>query len=698
MFYACRGGNLLQVLQKLHSSIEENNIYSSIRKALAMLMPALLVGAAAVSLMNLPFPGYREGLEQLFGGHLFRMLDFIQSSTFGFLAAFLVMGVSYFYSSTLGADKFARIMCIIMAFSAFIASHGGPVGSLKLENFGSIGVFSALLCSVISTKIFYELYVRSRRRFRSYWEGTDDAVIVGMSSILPYCLTLLVFVLADILIGVIFGASDINALLFGIMDVIGRVIKPNLGGGILYVFLLQLSWFLGMHGGNLFEPVHLAVFVPYNKDPDVILSKVFIDSYVLIGGCGTTVCLIIALFLFSKTRANRNMAWGALPFAVFNINEFIIFGLPVILNPIMLVPFILAPMSAMIIAYTATAAGILPISVTEGVHWTTPALFSGYMSGGVAGVVVQVVIIAAGTAIYAPFVRMSERLRDQLEAPMIQRAFKLVISLENHRAAKLLTRADDIGVLCKTMLSQLREDLENENIPVFFQPQVDCDGKMTGCEALLRWTYRGNYVPPPLAVAIAEQGMIFDALTDYIYRVSLIAMVRTRDTLKRKFKMSVNISPEQLTNTKFIIRLINIAGDYAVEDGVCLEVTENGTLTHNENLLENAMLLRDSNVSVAIDDFSMGSTSLKYLKSGLFKFVKLDGSIVKEVVSNTRSREIARSIVKLGVELGFEVVAEYVETGELRDELAELGVKYMQGFYYSRAVPEDALAEFMREH
>ena len=174
--------NLLQVLHKLHSQIEENNVYGSIRKALAMLMPALLVGAAAVSLMNLPFPGYRAGLEQLLGGHLFRMLDFIQSSTFGFLAAFLTMGVSYFYSTTLGADRLTRIMCMIMAFSAFIASHGGPVGSLELSNFGAIGVFTALLCSVVSTKIFYELYVLSRRRFRSYWEGTDDAVIVGMSS------------------------------------------------------------------------------------------------------------------------------------------------------------------------------------------------------------------------------------------------------------------------------------------------------------------------------------------------------------------------------------------------------------------------------------------------------------------------------------------------------------------------------------
>ena len=100
---------------------------------------------------------------------------------------------------------------------------------------------------------------------------------------------------------------------------------------------------------------------------------------------------------------------------------------------------------------------------------------------------------------------------------------------------------------------------------------------------------------------------------------------------------------------------------------------------------------------MAIDDFSMGSTSLKYLQTHAFQYIKLDGSLVRRMTENPRSREIVASIVALGETLGFTVVAEYVETQDVRDALCALGCRCYQGYLFSPAVAPDAFVAYCLE-
>ncbi|GHV11620.1 PTS lactose transporter subunit IIC [Fibrobacterales bacterium] len=681
-------------LKNTQLAFERNSIYSSIRKSLAMLMPVLLTASSAVAIMNLPIPGWRDFLQSV--EIVWNMLLFMQSSAFGFLAVYLTISISYYYAEELGAIGFERSMAMITAFSCFVGSYGGPAGSLSMSSFTALGVLEAMFCTVASVYIFHKFYAVAQRNFKSYWHGTDEFVRAGISSIVPYALTLAIFVFATICLKMAFGVNDINDLMIRSMLWLFEGVGNNLFGASLYALLLDLMWFFGIHGGNAMENIHITMFAPANTDPSVIVSKIFIDTFVMIGGCGATFCLMLSMLFFSRSKTNKNLGLAAAFPAIFNINELLVFGLPIILNPVLLVPFLLVPILCLFIGYFATYFGFIPIINLESMHWTTPPFFSGYITCGWRGVLVQVVEIAVGIFVYMPFLRISEKLHSDREEAVLKHATKLILNNENEI---LLTRSDDIGILAKTMVRQLRSDIENHKIPMFYQPQVVGEtGLVMGAEALLRWRYAGKGVIPPLAIKIAEEGKLYHNLTKEIISVAIKNFIEYREETGKFFKLSVNITPEQLADNEFIDWLLSSLEKAEISKGFCLEVTEHSTVGQSVELDATAKRLREHGVVIAIDDFSMGATSIKYLEQGIFSFVKLDGGLVQEVFANSRTKEIIRSIVKLGAELNFEVIAEFVETKDIENSLKELGVQYMQGYLHAPALPFEEFVRFARNH
>ena len=183
--------------------------------------------------------------------------------------------------------------------------------------------------------------------------------------------------------------------------------------GILFVFFLGTFWFFGIHGGNVMDQVSQQYFagnvdvnianIAAGLPPTEILSKTFFDVFVFMGGCGTILCLVIAVFLFSRRRSVKDIAKMGVGPTIFNINEFVIFGLPVVLNPVFFIPFVLTPIVITVISYFAVYLGIVPY-VTQTVEWTTPAILSGFVAtGSVAGSLLQIVNIVVGVLIYRPY-------------------------------------------------------------------------------------------------------------------------------------------------------------------------------------------------------------------------------------------------------------------------------------------------------
>lgn len=675
---------LLRIIYK----IENNNVLASVKKGFILLVPVFLLGSFALLIRNFPVAPFQEFLQQGIGETINTVLLYIFNSTVNVMSIYLVISISYYYSETMKEkNTFLQIMAIIVSLVCFVATFG----EMELAYFGPIGVFTAIITSVASTKLFFVFYrlISKSARFRT--QGVDMDYRNSFPAIFPMLICVLIFVMANLLIRFVFGVPNLNDLITNGIISLFQNLQGDLAVGILYVFVLNFLWMFGVHGGNALENVAATYLVPAIENPDVIVSKSFLDNFALLGGSGAALCLMLALLIFSRGRENRRLARSAAPAVLFNINEILVYGLPTVLNPVMLVPFILTPISSLLIAYGATVMGIIPV-VTESVQWTTPVFFSGYLAtGSINGILVQLVIVLVGTAIYAPFIRMSERIRQNQADVLLDELTEFYKkSQAEGTAVNLLSRHDSMGILSRNMASQLRSDIEQGNIPLYYQPQFRYDGRMSGTEALLRWKYGDRTVYPPLVVELAQEDGFFDRMTRLILQRAAQDCRILLDN-NCKIKVSANIKVDQLNDSRFVNMVIRLVHETGVSDYLGLEITEETSADQMTEISENIHRLRANGVMTAVDDFSMGHTSLKYLQTNDFYSVKLDGSLVREVATNPRSREIIASIVALGQSLNFIVVAEYVETKEIRDELKSLGCDYYQGYYYSPAIPFDDL-------
>ncbi len=675
-------------LVKFIYKIENNNILSSIKRGFVLLIPVLLIGSFALLFRSFPVSGFQNFLAGWAGGLLLKVLNCLFDSTVGFLSAYLVLSISFYYSEKQKVqNRFLQIMAMITALVCFVALFGAASGSMELADLGPVGVFTAMFAAIAATKLFYLFYswLAGPLRFRA--PGADMDYRNSICAILPLLFCALTAIGLNQVIQMVFQVANLNDLITdGIINLFDHL-DGGLGVGLLYVFILNVLWMLGIHGGNALEQVAQTYLVPADAAPDIVISKSFLDNFALIGGCGTTICLLLALLLFARSRDSKHLARTAAPAVLFNINEILVYGLPIVLNPIMLLPFILTPLCSFLIAYGATMIGFLPVT-TEMVSWTTPVFFSGYLaSGSYHGVVVQLIVVLVGTAIYMPFVRISERIR-QNQAKLLLTELTDVFRQDQKKGkpSRFLERNDSMGLLAKNMVAQLRLDVEVGVIPLGYQPQFHYEKGMVGAEALLRWQYSGQNVYPPLVVALAQEDGFYDRLTQCVLQISMRDCSILLDQ-GYELHVSVNVTAKQLNDPRFAALVIRLVQSNGVGGHFCLEVTEETSTDQLEDIAENIRRLRKNGVMAAVDDFSMGHTSLKYLQNNSFQMVKLDGGLVRHVTDNPRSREIVASIVSLGRNLDFQVLAEYVETVEIRDALRALGCEIYQGYLYSPAIP-----------
>ena len=666
--------------------LDNSRAFSSIRKGFVMIIPILMTGALALLATSIPLPGYVAFLETLCGGAVLGFLNGLVDVTFGFMSLYLAVSISYQYAGRfVETDQSLRIMACFVTVGSLLACLGEHGQAPQVAEFGTTGVFAAMVCAIAGTKLFFMLLFALFHPEEEEEQKTEATLYNAMRAILPMLMCLAVFWLVNLGIRELFGVANFNQLIAKALNGLFARMHGELAAGMRFIFLLNLLWWFGMHGGNLLEQVALTVFLPTTAGG--LLSKTFFDNFAVMGGCGGTLCLLVALLIAARSRERRRLARSALPFALFNINEIMVFGYPLVLNPLMLVPFLAVPMVSLLTSYLFTLWGIVPV-VTSTVTWTTPVLISGYIAtGSFWGVAVQLLNIVLGTMIYLPFVRLSERLENQHDAYLLEElTTRFKEETAQGRTFGFFQRRDHLSALARDMATQLKHDIQADRIPVMYQPQVLAGGQCVGAEALLRWQYQGQTLFPPLVVALSQADGSYDALTQRILKTVCQDTIQIAQALEA-CHVSANITAEQLGDLGFIRSVVELAEQQGVADSFGLEVTEEGSLLSQPHLSEALSLLRAHGISVAIDDFSMGQTSLQYLQNGGFRFVKLDGALVRQSDENERSREIIHSIIELGRTLDFRIIAEQVETPDTLQNLAALGCKYFQGFLFGRAMP-----------
>ena len=403
----------------------------------------------------------------------------------------------------------------------------------------------------------------------------------------------------------------------------------------------------------------------------------------------------VSLLLFSKSPSTKHLSRiTALPM-LFNVNEPLVFGLPIVFNPYLFLPFLLAPILFTLTSALSMTLGLVPIA-TESVKWTMPVIFSGYWATGcLAGSLLQVVNMILGVLLYRPFVMAYDKEKSHSAVTsMRELVSQLEISEKNNAIYMFTERRDAIGTVAKNLVVDMRRALKQRELKLFYQPQFDYQHRPAGAEALLRWPHPAyGMVSPPLIIHLAEEAGMLEELETYIIRQAAADMAVIRRRFSAPFSMCVNITVNTMFSPSFEPLLQELVGHGLEADSLCFEITEQRALSLTQDAEDTFARIHAMGFRIAIDDFSMGHTSLNYLQKNQFDLVKLDGSLVREIETNSRKRDIISSILYLSESLGFSVVAEYVETQEQKEILNSIGCHLYQGYLFSPAVP---ISEFLR--
>lgn len=439
-------------------------------------------------------------------------------------------------------------------------------------------------------------------------------------------------------------------------------------------------------------------------EPVQIVTKTFLDVFASIGGAGALLSLLVAILLFSRRRNVRRLsAFAALPM-MFNVSEIMLFGLPVVWNPVLFAPFILVPLVNMTVAYAAMATGLVPPTIVD-VSWTTPPVVGGYVAtGSMAGGVLQLACIVLGALVYLPFLRRYERVADEREREEYRALLASFMEAERSGSNVELTALPGaVGAVATSLAEDVRAAVEQRAFELHYQPQFDTAGRAVGAEALLRFGHPVyGMVYPPLVIELAQEVGALDSLERAVFARALDDAARIEGLahagiVHPAFSVSVNATARLLQSdggARFIID--GVRGRGLDEGRVVVEATEREALRWDDGASAQLERLTDAGIPLAIDDFSMGRTSFQYLETSVFSVVKLDGTIARGVLENERYADIVSSITRLSNQLGFTVLAEYVETAEQRDLLERLGCSYFQGYLYAPALPFDELVERVR--
>ncbi len=272
--------------------------------------------------------------------------------------------------------------------------------------------------------------------------------------------------------------------------------------------------------------------------------------------------------------------------------------------------------------------------------------------------------------------------------------------LEGRGRYSLFDRAMNVEVQERKSLEQdIRRALDNDEFFLNYQPQIDIEsGRIIGAEALVRWHHpERGMVSPGEFIPVAEQAALVNNLTEIVLAKACAQIRAWRDADLPLFRVSVNLSPADFKRKDIVAVITRVLDENGLEPRFLeLEITEGMVMSGAETVIATLNELHELGVDLAIDDFGTGFSSLSYLKQFPVDRLKIDQAFVGDVLSNKEDASIIEAIINLGHNFSLTVIAEGVETAEQMNFLRRQGCDEAQGYFISRPLDADAIAEFVK--
>lgn len=390
----------------LLTALSDNTYLSAIRAGMVSVVPLTIIGGLFMVLSYLPVPGWEARVEKYLP-----LLQIPVTATFGLLGVFVALAIGYDLGQRLKQEAIVSAGMSMLIF--LLVQLETKDQTLVMSGLGSKGLFSAILVAIITVRV--QKFFTDRSLVIKLPASVPSVVYESFLSLSPMLFLVLMFWTIRFVLGI-----DINVLLQKGFEPLVTALN-TLPGILGYAFLVTLLWSIGINGDNTMDAIVAPIFLQYiaenvdamNKGLPMpyITANGFFTTYVNVGGTGATLALAL-IMLNSKDPAYRRVSRISLPTQIFQINEPIFFGFPIVLNPIFMIPYVL---NALIL--TASTYWLMKVNIIQrpfvNVPWTTPPIIGHYLvSGGDwKAAVWGAVSILIAMVIYYPFAKAAERQR-----------------------------------------------------------------------------------------------------------------------------------------------------------------------------------------------------------------------------------------------------------------------------------------------
>ena len=403
-------------------------------------MPLNIIGSLFLLVAAFPSVGYANLMQSIFGADWQTPLYKVQNGTMGLMGLVCAISIAYIYAKNEGHEPLsAGIMSLAVffittkntiAFTPEGTKDKFMVGGIPANWLGSGGMITAILIA-LSVGYIYSWFMKKDIKIKMP-DGVPTGVCDAFAALIPAAV---IFIIADI-IYIIFkysaGDSTLVEMIYKVLQTPLQGLSDTPGGVFVIALCVPFLWFFGVHGANVISGIVTPILQANTADNaklqiagtlDLahgahIFTQQFFDNFINMAGSGETLGLVICMLIFAKSSQFKQLSRLAIAPNLFNINEPILFGIPIVMNPMMAIPFVITPVCTAMLLYAAIASGLLAPMGGVMPPWTLPAVLSGFLIGGVPYALAQLVFLALGAVIYFPFFKKADSMAyaDELAA------------------------------------------------------------------------------------------------------------------------------------------------------------------------------------------------------------------------------------------------------------------------------------------
>lgn len=411
-----------KVVPKIMAFVNTKAI-QSLKNGLLYAMPMMMIGSIFLLIANFPYAPFTDALTKW---GITPILNQENDATFAIIAIIAVIGIAYTYVKDEG---FNGLPAGIIALSSYlliqpasIETADGSAGVILKAWTGGKGMVGAIACGLLVGWV-YTIFMKKKITIKMP-AGVPEGVANAFTALIPGA----AIITGTAVIYAIFkGAFDTTPMewIYKALQAPLQGMTDSFGGVVLMGFMIPFFWFFGIHGSTIIGdgimgPMLLANSAENQAIIDSglkltiengghIVTKQFLDQFMVMTGSGITIGLVLFMAFFAKSKQLKEIGKLGIAPSIFNVNEPVLFGTPIVLNPILAVPFICMPILTGVIEYVALYTGICPLYSGVVVPWTCPPIISGFLVGGWRTALLQVVILGLSVLVYLPFIRAVDK-------------------------------------------------------------------------------------------------------------------------------------------------------------------------------------------------------------------------------------------------------------------------------------------------